>query len=390
MKSRVLLFVAVVIPLLCVIPAVNLWFFAVGDAAVGQTLGEFLKGRRKTLYRVDVPYSSFARALYPFGISTDPGKVIIGRHGWLFLGDLFASTISRRRLPIDDADVAIIEDIAAATEAWRLWLADQGVRAFFIQVAPDKSSIYPEYAPGWARPRPGTVTDTLFAKANPGIFLDCRPGLLAGREFSGVPLYYQTDTHWNHAGAWLGYLEVMRAITESDQVAASLALTTLAAEQVRFDPPLHRDGGDLARFLQMESVLQDLEIPLRIETGLPLLKEEIDFASGETILVNADPSVNPPAAALLARSPNALNQRRLLWLRDSFGVAMSPFMSATFSEIIHLHYRDCPPQEFARLVREFRPDYVLVTVVEMAVLSEFFTWRPLATQGNKRVGWNRS
>ncbi len=389
MKSRVLLFFAVVIPLLVLLPAVNLWSFAVGDEPRDQTLGEFLKGRRKTLYKVDMQLSAFAAYLYPFGISTDPGKVIIGRKGWLFLGDLFEKTISRKRVPTTGADLQKVKDIARATGAWRVWLADHGVRLFLIQIAPDKGSIYPEYMPDWVRSVPGSLTDTLLAWGHPEIFIDSRPGLRAARESLGVPVYFRTDTHWNNAGGWLGYLQLARVIAAREQAAQWTALTWVTQEHVHVGAPLDRAGGDLGQFLLMEAALHDLDIPVRVDIGRPLIKQEVDFNTGEIVLVSDNPQVNPPAGPLLARSPNALNQSRLLWLRDSFGVAMSPFISATFSETVHLHYRDCPPEELIRLVQVFRPHYVVVTVVEMAVLSEFFTQPPPLAQ-SKRLGLKAS
>lgn len=376
MKSRVLLFFAITLPLLAVVPAFNLWSFALEETPREKTFGQFLKGRRNTLYRIDASLPTLYRQLYFYGLSTDPKMVIIGYDDWLFLGDLFEKTISRKRWPATDEDLQKIQDIAAATMAWRDWLTDHGVRLFMIQIAPDKASVYADQMPGWARPVAGYVTDALIAQADAGIYLDSRRALVESRESLAVPVFYRTDTHWNNVGGWLGYRDLVQAIRAREPAAGLAPLAVVAPEQVWIEPARDRTAGDLGDFLRIQSLLHDLEIPIRFEIGRPLITEARDFNSGEQVQVSDDTRVNPPTAPLLLRSPNALNQARLLWLRDSFGIAMSPFIAATFSESLHLHYSLCPPEELTRLVDTFRPDYVIVTVVERAALSKVFTLPP--------------
>ncbi|HEU4853968.1 MAG TPA: hypothetical protein VFS89_01615 [Nitrosospira sp.] len=82
---------------------------------------------------------------------------------------------------------------------------------------------------------------------------------------------------------------------------------------------------------------------------------------------------------LLVKSKNALNQKRVLWLRDSFGTAIAPFMAATFSETLQLHYAAAHPELLARLVDTYKPDYVFITVVERgARRKRFGSFPPLA------------
>jgi hypothetical protein len=80
----------------------------------------------------------------------------------------------------------------------------------------------------------------------------------------------------------------------------------------------------------------------------------------------------------LVKSKNALNHKRVLWLRDSFGTAMEPYMAATFSETLQIHYKWVTPEMFARLVNSYKPDYVFITVVERAARKPWFTNLPPA------------
>lgn len=78
-------------------------------------------------------------------------------------------------------------------------------------------------------------------------------------------------------------------------------------------------------------------------------------------------------------SDDALNAAKILWLRDSFGLALAPFMAATFTEIVYLHWYDALAEggrRFVELVKSWQPDYVFVTVVERQSRSELFAQPP--------------
>jgi len=87
---------------------------------------------------------------------------------------------------------------------------------------------------------------------------------------------------------------------------------------------------------------------------------------------------------LKGSGPCTLNGKKVLWLRDSFGTAMAPFMAATFSETLQIHYETADTALLARLVETFKPDYVFVTVVERAARRKRFgSVPPLITSSKK-------
>jgi hypothetical protein len=100
--------------------------------------------------------------------------------------------------------------------------------------------------------------------------------------------------------------------------------------------------------------------------------------------MDGNPQVHTAQRPLLVKSEQALNQKRVLWLRDSFGTAMAPFMAVTFSETLQLHYDAANPELFARLVNSFKPDYVFITVVERgARRKRFGSLPPLISASGK-------
>ncbi|MNN72234.1 hypothetical protein D3C81_1882500 [compost metagenome] len=91
---------------------------------------------------------------------------------------------------------------------------------------------------------------------------------------------------------------------------------------------------------------------------------QFDFDTMKQVSSGDNIQVNAPQKPLLVRSEKALNHKRVLWLRDSFGSAISPLMAATFSETLQIHHQWTNPKVIAELVEKFKPDLVVVTIVE--------------------------
>ena len=119
-------------------------------------------------------------------------------------------------------------------------------------------------------------------------------------------------------------------------------------------------------------MLRDTEVVMEIESKHPIETQQYDFETGNLLMSGGNPQIEAPRHPLLVKSKYALNQKRVLWLRDSFGVAISPYMAATFAETLQLHYALANPVLFAQLVDTYKPDYVFITVVERDARSKWF------------------
>ncbi|MGH8028786.1 MAG: alginate O-acetyltransferase AlgX-related protein, partial [Arenimonas sp.] len=226
-----------------------------------------------------------------------------------------------------------------------------------------------EYLPDWAQPATGSATTALIDAVGPGIYLDTRPDLRSAKARMAVPLYYRTDTHWNRAGAWVAYRSLANELGRTEP-----QLRWLSYRDARITGLAEREGGDLANFLWLTDWLRDQKVIFDFEP--PSSIEQVDPATGRVIDAGGDPLPSDPMQATLVRSPNAFNHAKVLWLHDSFGTALAPFMAATFTEILQLHYHATDPVLFAELVRTFKPDYVLVSVVERDVRVDWFVKTP--------------
>ena len=364
MRRRVLVFLSVTLCCLAVAPIANL--------LLNERLGERKWWRKTILYNMDFASKWLNLTLYPMGISTDPEQVVIGRRGWLYLGDKYEQTRTVTRRGQTPSDLAMGQRIGAATQAWENWLASKGVQIFRVMIGPNKGTIYPEYLPMWAKPPGATATDALLAGTGRDRYIDLRAPLLAAKASHREALYYRTDTHWNSLGAGIAFRafaqEVGRSLPELRWPGdAAIAVSGVAP----------RDGGDLANFLRISKSLPDSE-PILEALSFPIETIQYDFDSGKVIHRGGNPQVGALQKPLLITSEGALNVKKVLWLRDSFGIALSPLMAATFTEVLQLHWEEAlrRGERFTELVEKWKPDYVFVTVVERASMSDLFAVYP--------------
>jgi alginate O-acetyltransferase complex protein AlgJ len=340
MKSRAIVFILVLLGCLAVLP----FFNAMHQARV-VLAGDEDKNASGTLvrwYNLDTLLGSISGLIYPLGISIDPDQVVIGRDGWLFLGNDHDDVIARNHAGVTAATVKAAEVRVATLAAWRYWYAQQGTVFLGEALLPNKETIYPDKTPSWATPRRPSSTDALLAMPLAEKFFDARPALVAVREAKPTELLYlKTDTHWNAWGAWLSFLSLGHWLK-----GRAPGLDWPVTDAIKLAGWENIPGGDLARFLRLASELND-EAPVLDDGGL--------------------------------NSANKNPDKKLVWVRDSFGDAWEPYVNATFGEVYPIHWRDAldkGAEALLRTIHEVKPDYVLYSVVERSAYAEAFTVPP--------------
>lgn len=336
MKSRAVVFILVLLGCLSILPLFNALYPA---PAVLDGEGDNVRpGTLARWYNLDGVLSLASEVLYPLGISIDPDQVVIGHDGWLFLGNAHDDVIARNHEGVTPATIKAAQARDATLAAWRYWYAQQGTVFLGEALLPNKETIYPDKTPAWATPRRPSPTDALLA----GKYFDARPALVAAREAKpNELLYLKTDTHWNDWGAWLSYQSLgswLKQRVPGIDWPAPAAVKLLGWETI--------PGGDLARFLRLSSELND-EAPVLDDGGL--------------------------------NSANKNPDKKLVWVRDSFGDAWEPYVNATFGEVYPIHWRDALDKGAEALVEKIhtvKPDYVLYAVVERSAYAEAFTVPP--------------
>ena len=357
MKERVVIFIGTIVLLLMIVPVLNI--------AYAPNLRKISFIDRNFLYNTDIIVRWAGKMLCLMGISTDPQQVIVGHSGWLYLGDKYDQILTAgRRTPLE-TDFFLCEEIRQAIEAWDVTLASKGVKLFRVMIGPNKSSIYPEYMPTWARPVAPNVTDTLLSGSHN--FIDPRKALLLAKQRYNAPLYYKTDTHWNFLGAAVAFQEFSLQVGNQEP---EIKWPDKNAYQIR--EMALRGGGDLANFLRLSHDISEFEPILESTQNLSVVTQT-NFDTQEVL-----PHGGPPSLPVLVKSKGALNNKKVLWLRDSFGGALLPLMSTTFSQILQIHWSEALKKDgrFLEFVDTWKPDYVFITVVERSAKNEIFIIKP--------------
>ena len=226
---------------------------------------------------------AYGKAMY-FGLRTSPvDEVVPGRAGWLFYNPRYDTAL--RQDPISDArgtrplarqDLeAYVKMLAEREQVVAGW----GGRYLFV-VAPNKSTIYPEFLPDTHAPvaegdSPRRQLARRFGVFPDGPFLDLTPAMMRAKaeaDRRGDTLYHRTDTHWNALGALAGLQEI-------------LAHVRLAYPELRMPDPADftetnrtvTAGLDLARMMGIADAFADEVVAAkpRGDLALPAFQREL-------------------------------------------------------------------------------------------------------------------
>lgn len=268
------------------------------------------------------------------------GNVIFGKDGWLFQAGNEQIADIRNNWPFSDAELA---EWGRVLSAKHKALEERGIEYLFV-LAPNKHLIYPEKLPAsMNRVRDVSRAEQLVEhlKTHTDVpVLDLRPVMREAKE--RLRPYHRTDTHWNAWGAYAGYRALIERLRDSLR---GLELVALGPEDfAKRETP----GWDLARTLSMQDDLTEIEIHpadwqprCAVYEGLP-----DDFT-------RADRNQNP----FTTRCDKGAG--RLLMFRDSYSLAMIPYLSETFAYIHYYPASPVPRDGMLQMVDELEPDVVI-------------------------------
>jgi hypothetical protein len=300
----------------------------------------------------------YSTALYRLGVSASPGQAVVGRNGWVFLGDIQAKSFSQmihRRVLSDQETTNWTATLRRQTQ----WLQRQGIPLIFI-VAPSSGTIYSENLPSWTlterRSRPSSFDRVL--AAGPDLpLIDVRPELKAAKVVA--PTYSPFNSHWTDFGAWVAWQK---------------AATRLKAVLPNFQPVAADGKGNIVRLGKAANEYEELAgIVARnpwtvFEPSPPLPDFEIVAPDGSTRRVPGMTKTNLlelPRQTLNVQAPNDLTA---MVLSDSMGTSMSPFVQASFRQTIQLnhHFTQYPWDRINLIeaVRKHKPNVVVYIMTE--------------------------
>lgn len=331
--------------LMSIIPAFNLY-----SAKGGLSL--------QNLYSLDSILKTVSPKLVEYGVSVNPDSAVVGKDEWYFLGDKYANSVTEKRRQLSTSDTKLIDRMKEANQKWSEYYYGNGVDSYVILVGPDKEYVYPEYLPSWFEiNRKGNY----FYNGSKNIF-DPLDMLLTHK--SDNLLYFKDDTHWNSRSGWYVYKKMME-----DYFPKDVALDLDDIEHPS-DEMLVKNRGDLGSFLYVNNELEtyshvtNLKYPSEVEFFM--------YDTGKSIYKGENKNVGYSKKLIRIKNASALNNKKVLWLRDSFGGALSSFIHETYTDILHVHYNTMHQKRLKEVVQSYKPDIVIVTAVERTILKSGF------------------
>jgi hypothetical protein len=281
-------------------------------------------------------------------------NVYFGKDGWLFYAE---SVPDYQRINLfSDED---LEKIKSNLEEVQAFLAEKDI-AFYLIIAPNKNTIYPENMPSNVPRNEGiSRLEQLYnyIEENTDIkIIKVRDRLISEKE--NYQLFYKTDTHWNQEGARIASEELLKAIN------ADFSQVPLLNPDI-FNRTLRNSKmKDLAYMLQKQDEYTEEEYIYtpKVNNITILDKEEPSNSFGEGVFneMNDRGDTYQLSHYIKLSNSSVKDGLRLYMIRDSFTVNMLPFLSESFKQCTYVWTSKFDK----KAVLDEEPDVVVYEVVE--------------------------
>lgn len=257
-------------------------------------------------------------------------QVILGEEGWIFYKEGITDYKGINHYSED-----MLVDIEKNLEKSSRYLEEKDIQ-FFIMVCPNKETVYKSYIPDYIKcVSEKTKTDLLidFLEKNTELNI-----LYPKEELCNLAeeyqLYYKNDTHWNNLGAYVGVQQIRDEICGEREYIEQQQIDSFSLRDSQ-----NIDRYDLAQMINLKNwVEDDREYNIRNSYDVETFDYEKEYY----------------------HNTNAMYEKTVLVLGDSFSDAMKPEMTKLFSEVIFLKHG--PYEE--DIVQKYNPDIVILEIVE--------------------------
>jgi len=248
-------------------------------------------------------------------------KSIIGEKGWLYMTERELETYLVKNLFSTQELDSFVTEITKRAK----YLSSIGTKYYFV-IAPTKYSVYPEYLPGLykienKKTRTDQISDALKKISNVTL-IDLRKTLLQHK--SEQLLFRKTDNHWNSYGAYYAYYEIINKLKlDFPEMLSPYPLDSFNIEL------LNVKGGNIATIINGEYIFRETHQP-KIEF---IHQKVFEGQKRNYPVINGFAYPWDYEKVYTSISKNNL---KALIIRDSFGDALSPYLSANFSESVYI------------------------------------------------------
>ena len=295
--------------------------------------------------------------------SSPTDTVLVGKNGWLFYWDENSRNSYCRRNPFSPRTELLLKGYLRMMKDW---LDSRGSKLFVI-VAPNKGTIYPEYLPSTISRSagPSNLDRLLAIGKEAGLpIIDVRQELQQAKREKKV--FFQADSHWNDAGAYIAYRKLMEAMIPYFPEISPVVENDLSVQR------------------KPQTSWKDLAEMLGLPQHFPEEEERYNFQIPR--------KYNPP----LFNNPQSLASELTLdtgrkdlpdavFFRDSFGLALIPFLAQHFNTLAITEN----PDVFIDLLARKAPPVVIMEMVERFLEKEnlFLTFILTLLKNEHGIDW---
>lgn len=290
---------------------------------------------------------------FKFGVSVKPDNIIIGKNGFLFLGNKLSDVIDQTTGKNTFSD----DELKAWNKNFMVrkkYLEQFGI-PFYLIIAPNKHSVYPEYLPDYIVPAKQNRLQQLLDSRPPFNSINTKQAVINAKKQWGDQLFYKTDSHWSEVGAYYAYLEIIKQLKQDFPDIEPAVLKKHNFRKIFYDW-----NGSMTGFMNLKAIIEDSIFTIINVPGWNKNVVRTNF-QGDTLDLKEYPVIAYTDQSVVV---NKKKKYSVLVLRDSFSMMLAGMLNNTFGKVIYCHYEHPDGIELAKLVEQFKPDIVLYEMVE--------------------------
>ncbi len=287
-------------------------------------------------------------------------QVLFGKDDWLFRNS-FGNSQNFHNLKAYQNAIDLTSEQKKKIVSNFNYIADfakkHGIRVYVI-IPPDKARIYPEYVPSFVKrlKRPAIDDQLLFLPLPQEIsFLLLEREMLDFKKKSEEPLFYKTDTHWTHTGAFGAYQRLMRDM------------------QKHFPNLIMRSEKDYDFFFS-EDVFDNSGAKTGNLWAMLPGHEKREAVSYLYFKFKQNVSVSTEGKGIFRSSFPGGNNLKAYIFNDSFGLALNVFLRQTFKETKSVRFNEPGTQWGVRFqerekdILDFGADIIIFEISDLKII----------------------
>jgi hypothetical protein len=282
-----------------------------------------------------------------FHKSPIPTMAYLGSDGWMY--------ITRKELATFDGSMRFrqgeLDSIGVKLLRRESYLRNRNCR-FYLAIAPVKQSIYPEFQPGFIRsleaPNRSDQLIHYLRKQTRIQVIDLRESLRIAKGSGQPRMFHKTDNHWNRYGAWLAAVSMAKRLNRDFPEISMEHLLKITIDSSSLV------SGNIAGMMALSGIAREPDIIAVL--GEHHVQDTTLFPWPVLPFANS--------WEYQIRKVNRIkNKPRILFIRDSFGSDVVPYLSEAFGETVAL-FDQWQYGMNLKQVHDFQPDAVILMVVE--------------------------